>query len=82
MDLLIAKQNSNYQMFSGINAHIMPRKFEIKNEIRRNVLEENQKEHILIQRIFVLLASIVSTILDYLRVIDGNFLISYYSYYF
>ena len=60
----------------------MPRKFEIKNEIRRNVLEENQKEHILIQRIFVLLASIVSTILDYLRVIDGNFLISYYSYYF
>ena len=60
----------------------MPRKFEIKNEIRRNVLEENQKEHILIQRIFVLLAPIVSTILDYLRVIDGNFLISYYSYYF
>ena len=45
------------------------------------MLEENQKQHLLIQRKFMLLASFVSTIYDYLRVIDGNFLISYYSDY-
>ena len=46
------------------------------------MLDKNQKEHILIQRKFVLPASYVSTILDCLRVIDGNFLIYYYSDYF